>query len=491
MPSDRGGDLLDGATGLLGGLRHLLRGGTEPRGRVRKARDEPAQLAGHGREGAAEDVALGARLRLDGQVAARDARGGVGRLAQVGDHPLEGLGQRPDLVAAAHVEVLLEVALGDRVGGDDHAAHGAGHGGEEGQEEVGGERDAEPDDDVGASCAGAQAIDAGGQQIVERRGQSRLERREVRHGVPAEDGRRRPVGAAVHSARELERERAGRARDLRQGRGEGGAQARVAGVGVRRAQAGADGVDGARQDALVDGEGDPLGLGAVARGDHRDLAAADAPGGVERERRLVDQRVHHVVRVEVRIEDQVGLVAGLHDERDGGRGQAPVGVERAARVDGLGGDGGPDRRAQAPPHRARPELRADARVGRVERGGRARHGRARGGQRRDRLPVASGGSDGERARRGQVGQQSLGGHDLLDPHALLGAERDLGVLLGAELPRRVERRRDEDERDEHELVRQAQAAEHGDGRAQQEGGQGTHHAKMVGWRGGVLERQEA
>ena len=56
------------------------------------------------------------------EVAAGDAPGGVGGLAQVGDHPLEGLGERADLVAAAHVEVLLEVALGDRVGGGDHAA---------------------------------------------------------------------------------------------------------------------------------------------------------------------------------------------------------------------------------------------------------------------------------------------------------------------------------------------------------------------------------
>ena len=41
--------------------RHLLGGDAEPRGRARQPADERAQLAGHGREGGAEDVALGAR----------------------------------------------------------------------------------------------------------------------------------------------------------------------------------------------------------------------------------------------------------------------------------------------------------------------------------------------------------------------------------------------------------------------------------------------
>ena len=38
-----------------------------------------------------------------------------------------------------------------------------------------------------------------------------------------------------------------------------------------------------------------------------------------------------------------------------------------------------------------------------------------------------------------------------------------------------------------ELVRQAQAVEHRDGRAQEQGRQGTEdHAKVFGWRAGVL-----
>jgi hypothetical protein len=48
-------------------VRHLLRGGAEPGGRVGQPRDELAQLAGHRREGGAEDVALRARLWLHGE----------------------------------------------------------------------------------------------------------------------------------------------------------------------------------------------------------------------------------------------------------------------------------------------------------------------------------------------------------------------------------------------------------------------------------------
>jgi hypothetical protein len=104
---------------------------------------------------------------LDAEVAAGDATGGVRGLAQVGDHTLEGLGERSDLVAAADVEVLLEVALGDRIGGADHASDRAGRGDEEGEEEVGG-ADAQADRDVGAACDGAQVVDADAEQAVER-----------------------------------------------------------------------------------------------------------------------------------------------------------------------------------------------------------------------------------------------------------------------------------------------------------------------------------
>ena len=160
---------------------------------------------GHRREGGAEDVALGARSRLHGQIAASDAPGGVGGFAQIGHHPLEGLRQRPDLVAAAHVEVVVEVALGDRVGGDEHAAHRARHGAEEGQEEVGGEHDAEADDDEGAP----RRRRAGGRRGRRAGGRARGRAASAAAAAPAIASLPKSVaavavGAAVHGTRELE-----------------------------------------------------------------------------------------------------------------------------------------------------------------------------------------------------------------------------------------------------------------------------------------------
>ena len=144
------------------------------------------------------------------------------------------------------------------------------HGGEEGEEEVGGQRDAEADDDVGAARGGAQVVDAGGEQPVERGGEPGLQRgggwrwRPCRRCVAAVPSGPRCTARVSSSVR-----RAGRARELREGRVEGRAERRVGGVRVGRLEAGGDGVDGARQHALVDRERDPLGLGAVPGGDHR------------------------------------------------------------------------------------------------------------------------------------------------------------------------------------------------------------------------------
>jgi hypothetical protein len=73
----------------------------------------------------AEQVALGARVRLHGQVAGGDAGRDVGLLAQVGDHALEGLGGAAELIAVLHFDLLIDVALGDAVGGAHHLADGA------------------------------------------------------------------------------------------------------------------------------------------------------------------------------------------------------------------------------------------------------------------------------------------------------------------------------------------------------------------------------
>ncbi len=56
-------------------------------------------------------------LDLDGEVAGAHLTGGIGGLAQVVDDVAEGAAHLGDLVAALHVDVLVDVALGQRLGG--------------------------------------------------------------------------------------------------------------------------------------------------------------------------------------------------------------------------------------------------------------------------------------------------------------------------------------------------------------------------------------
>ena len=68
-------------------------------------------------EGGAEAVVLRARLHVDGEVAGGHAVGGAGQRAQVLDHGGEGARGAPDLVAAADGELVVDVAVGKRLGG--------------------------------------------------------------------------------------------------------------------------------------------------------------------------------------------------------------------------------------------------------------------------------------------------------------------------------------------------------------------------------------
>jgi hypothetical protein len=79
--------------------------------------EDGAQVVDELGEGGAEQVALRARLDLDGQVAGRHAMGGLGTLAQVRDRPAEGAGHARHLVVARGDDLDLDVALGHALGG--------------------------------------------------------------------------------------------------------------------------------------------------------------------------------------------------------------------------------------------------------------------------------------------------------------------------------------------------------------------------------------
>ena len=261
----------------------------------------------------------------------------------------------------------------------------------------------------------ALVVDAGGEQAVQRRRELPLQGAGAGDGVPAEERRGRPVGSAVDGARQLEAERGGRAGDQGHGPGEGLLQPGVRRVRIGGLQARTDRVHGALHHALVDREGDALRLGVASGVDHRDLAAGRLPGRVQRQRDVVDQRVHHVVGVEVGVEGEVRRVPGLH----GGRSRAAavsrsspprlVAVSVAAR-----GHRGLDRGAQPLPHRVGPQPGVpDQAVGGVQRPGDrvgdalARRGQCGGGGR-----VAAGRAHGQCAGVGQLGEQAAGGGDL-------------------------------------------------------------------------------
>ena len=119
------GDLADGATDLLGGRGHLDAGAVQRGGGAGDGADDLGDAVAHLDEGVAQRVALGARLDLDGEVARAHLGGGAGGLTQVVDDLGEGVAHGGDLVAAVHVEVLVDVALGQVLGGIEHLAHAA------------------------------------------------------------------------------------------------------------------------------------------------------------------------------------------------------------------------------------------------------------------------------------------------------------------------------------------------------------------------------
>ena len=63
---------------------------------------------------------------VDGEVAGGDAIGGAGERAEVLDHRGQRAGGAPDLVAALDGELVVDVALGERLGGDARGRAGGG-----------------------------------------------------------------------------------------------------------------------------------------------------------------------------------------------------------------------------------------------------------------------------------------------------------------------------------------------------------------------------
>ena len=102
--------------------------------------DDPAQVGDQALERDAQEVLVGARRDLDGQVAAGDRLGGGRLLAQVGDRVAERGGQAADLVVGLDVELDVDVAVGDALGGLGDGADRLG-------EHVGDQQDHDADED--------------------------------------------------------------------------------------------------------------------------------------------------------------------------------------------------------------------------------------------------------------------------------------------------------------------------------------------------------
>ena len=192
----------------------------------------------------------------------------------------------------------------------------------------------------------------------------------------------------------------------------------------------------------------------------RELAVG-AEAGLGRDGgRLGDQRVHHVVGVEVGVQDQVGGVADLGDPAERGVDGLGVGVERAGGVEVARGarDGdGEDGRARPGPGGAGAELGADRRCPPC------RWRRPRPSARRRRRPgpacrSAAAATAALRARTVAT-TRSLAGPSAVTPVCSAAREVDLRLLrvvVGAP----GEHRRDQQDDPEHgELARDAQARE--------------------------------
>ena len=113
----RAGDFFDGGGSLdahfgrfVGGAGDLTGAGGDLGGPVAHLANEELQTVRHANECVAQCVALRARRNLHRKIALCDGHGNSGYFFQVGDHVVEGRGQRADLISAVNVDVLIEIA---------------------------------------------------------------------------------------------------------------------------------------------------------------------------------------------------------------------------------------------------------------------------------------------------------------------------------------------------------------------------------------------
>jgi hypothetical protein len=223
-----------------------------------------------------------------------------------------------------------------------------------------------------------------------------------------------------------------------------------------------------------DREVDPL---RVVAGGHEHAQIRGRRQAGQHPRDLGDHVVHHVVGVEIGIEDQVRAVAGLDDQGGDGVGQTAVGLRALRR--GVAGVGcRRDRGLDLRPALGHPELGA---VG-PHRGVQRRHGIGhRGlalGQRGGGVLVAACGPHGVGAQRREAAEQGAGGRDDAETDPLLGAERDLAVLAAEVRAPGEGEGGEEDEGDQRELLREAKTRHQRHGRGEKHGG--TGHGHIIG-----------
>ncbi|UUY02812.1 hypothetical protein LRS13_19300 [Svornostia abyssi] len=243
-----------------------------------------------------------------------------------------------------------------------------------------------------------------------------------------------------------------------------GLQRVVRGVLVRGAETAQDGGHRRLEHAAGGREVDPLAHGGrgAARG-HDNLLVGGLSGRLDDRRQLHDDGVHEVVGVEVGVEDEVRRVTGEGDEPECRGVDLRVRVVHGLRRAAAGVGESRDRALQLRPGLGGLQFASEALVDVVHRPDGLQDPGARG--------VEVGREPGGRLHRSrtqeyEVPQERVSGRDVLGADLLLGAERDLILLLSAVLHCDVDGGCDQHHADEAEFPRDGHAVQHRSGRGQ-------------------------